>query len=100
MVGGCGIISSRWVAAIYLVWVAAVYIISVDCGGIVSWLQPRVASEGSCILLFFSVGSCGFFCLGGLLWHCLMAAASCCLGGWLWLSKRLRLGFCSLHFRL
>jgi hypothetical protein len=29
------------------------------------------------------VGCCGLYYLGGFRRHCLVAAASCCLGGWL-----------------
>jgi ABC-type uncharacterized transport system YnjBCD permease subunit len=54
------------------------------------------------------VGGCGFdssrwvaaaiSCLGGLQLHCLVAAASCCLGRWLRLWKRISLSFCLPHF--
>jgi hypothetical protein len=47
---GCSLVLPRRVAASFFFsrWVLAVFFVSVGCCGIVSWLQPRVVSEGGC----------------------------------------------------
>jgi hypothetical protein len=107
-------------AAIFFVWSYRLggwlrYILSRSVGGcFLSCLVSAVAL--SCLygcrvvlsLCIVSVGGCGLdssqwvamaiSCLDGLQLHCLVVAASCCLGRWLLLQKHISLGFYLPHF--